>query len=175
MIPGQLIAFLTFPGVIVHEIAHQFFCRIFKVSVIDICYYRYENPSGYVIHELPSKVWQHVIIGIGPFIINSVIGAVISFPSAIQVIKFESGTIVDYFLVWLGVSIAMHSFPSRGDANSMWETINSNETPLLLRIFTVPIITLIYLGAYGSIIWLDLAYGYFVASLLPNLVISLLS
>lgn len=26
-IPGQLIALVTFPGVIVHELAHQLFCR----------------------------------------------------------------------------------------------------------------------------------------------------
>jgi hypothetical protein len=29
-IPGQLIAILTFPGVIVHEAAHQLFCRFFS-------------------------------------------------------------------------------------------------------------------------------------------------
>lgn len=26
---------------------------------------------------------------------------------------------LDYFMIWLGVSIAMHSFPSTGDAKSI--------------------------------------------------------
>lgn len=44
-IPGQLIAALTFPGVIVHEMAHQLFCRLFRVAVLDVCYFRF-GPAG---------------------------------------------------------------------------------------------------------------------------------
>ena len=48
-IPGFLIAIVTFPGVIVHEAAHLFFCRWFKLEVYDVCFFRVGNPSGYVI------------------------------------------------------------------------------------------------------------------------------
>lgn len=53
IIPGFLISILTFPGVIVHEIAHQLFCRICGVAVLDVCYFKAGNPAGYVVHEIP--------------------------------------------------------------------------------------------------------------------------
>ena len=67
-IPGFLIALVTFPGVIVHEMAHQLFCRLFRVAVLDVCYFRLGNPSGYVLHESPRTTAQHLVIGIGPFL-----------------------------------------------------------------------------------------------------------
>jgi hypothetical protein len=170
-IPGEIIAFLTFPGVVVHEIAHQLFCRIFRVSVFDVCYYRYGNPAGYVIHEPPRKPFHHVLIGVGPFLLNSFIGAIIAFPAAIPVLKFESGTLLDYFLIWVGVSIAMHSFPSKGDAESISVAISAEGTSKLLRFVTKPILFFINIGTYGSVIWLDLAYGIGIAMALPTILI----
>jgi hypothetical protein len=38
-IPGPLIALATFPGVIVHELAHQLFCRWFRIPVLNVCYF----------------------------------------------------------------------------------------------------------------------------------------
>jgi hypothetical protein len=45
MIPGQLIALLTFPGVIVHELGHQLMCRFLRVAVLDVCYFRVGRPA----------------------------------------------------------------------------------------------------------------------------------
>ena len=174
-IPGQLISLATFPGIIVHEVAHQFFCRFLRVSVFEVCYFRLGNPAGYVIHEPPHKVAHHVLIGIGPFILNSLVGALIAFPSAINVIKFEAGSGLDYLLIWLGVSIAMHSFPSTGDAKSIWEAVSSKSTPIMVRLVATPIVGFIYLGAAGSFFWLDLAYGVAIAMFFPDLVISFLA
>jgi hypothetical protein len=122
-IPGPLIALATFPGVIVHEIAHQLFCRIFRVAVFDVCYFRLGNPAGYVIHEPPSNASQQIWIGIGPFFVNSILGALIALPAVIPVMRFEAGAPLDYLLMWLGVSIAMHAFPSTGDAKSIWSAV----------------------------------------------------
>ncbi len=38
-IPGPVIAALTFPGVIIHEAGHLFFCRLFKLQVFDVCFF----------------------------------------------------------------------------------------------------------------------------------------
>lgn len=174
-IPGQLVSLATFPGVIVHEIAHQFFCRIFGIAVIDVCYFQFDNPAGYVKHEPAKHAWQHLIIGIGPFLINSIVGALIALPATIPVFKFGAASFFDYFLIWLGISIAMHAFPSTGDAANIWQEIKAQETPLWLKIIAAPLVSIIYLGALGSVLWLDLVYGIAVATLLPNLVILLLS
>ncbi|WP_342422833.1 hypothetical protein [Paenibacillus sp. FSL E2-0178] len=51
---------------------------------------------------------------------NTIIIALIGLPSAIPVIQFGLATVIDYILVWLGVFIAMHSFPCTGDAKNIW-------------------------------------------------------
>lgn len=169
IIPGELIALLTFPGVIVHEIGHQLMCRLFRVAIFDVCYFRWGNPAGYVVHEPPRTQFQSVLIGIAPFLANTIIGAFIAFPAAIPVITFESGSPLDYFLIWLGVSITMHAFPSTGDAKTIWAAVRSPGSGILTRVIATPIVGLIYLGALGSFFWLDLAYGVVVAVALPTI------
>lgn len=123
MIPGWLISLLTFPGVIVHEIAHQFFCRLAKVAVLDVKYFQLENPAGYVVHEVPEKTYQHLLIAFGPLFINTAAGAFIAFPASLPVFAFGSSDKIDIALVWLGFSIVMHSFPSTGDAKAIWKAV----------------------------------------------------
>ncbi|HXC03211.1 MAG TPA: metalloprotease family protein [Bacteroidia bacterium] len=172
-IPGFLISMLTFPGVIVHEYAHMLFCRLFRVAIFEVCYIRWGNPAGYVIHEIPRKQWQHILIGVGPFFVNTILGGLIAAPAAIPVIKFGTGTPLDFLLIYLGVSIAMHAFPSTGDAKSMWNAIWKEKSSLGVKIAVTPIVGIIMLGALGSMMWLDLAYGVGIAVGLPNLIIYL--
>ncbi|WNS45604.1 metalloprotease family protein [Paenibacillus sp. MMS20-IR301] len=174
-IPGFIISIITFPGVIVHEFAHQLFCRLFRTSVLDVCYFRVGNPSGYVVHEHPRKNSHQIWIGLGPFFINSLIGALIALPAAIPVMRFGSPTIVDYILIWLGVSIAMHSIPSTGDAKNIWNSVKDKQTSWLVKIVMTPIVGLIYLFSFGSVLWLDLIYGFAVATGIPYLLINLLA
>ena len=175
IIPGFLIALVTFPGVIVHEMAHQLFCRWCRVPVFDVCYFRVGNPAGYVIHENPRKPSQQIWIGVGPFLVNTIVGALVAFPAAIPMLKFDAGQAIDFLFIWLGISIAMHAFPSTGDAKSIWHGVASREVPLLAKIVAIPVVAFIYLGAIGSFFWLDLLYGAAVALALPNLISSLLA
>jgi len=115
------------------------------------------------------------VVAIGPLVVNTILGAIIAAPAAIPALHFESVDVVNGFLLWLGVSIAMHSFPSTGDAASIWRTISSKGTPLWTKVIGMPLIGLIYVGALGSMLWLDLLYGLAVAGLLPNLLIKWLA
>ena len=63
-IPGPLIALATFPGAIVHALAHQLFCRWFRIPVLNVCYFRVSNPTGFVIHEPATKSYQSVLISV---------------------------------------------------------------------------------------------------------------
>ena len=36
IIPGPIISALTFPGVVVHEFAHETFCKLFKVPYMKL-------------------------------------------------------------------------------------------------------------------------------------------
>ena len=171
-IPGPVISAITFPGVIVHELAHQLFCRLYKVPVFKVVYFQFGNPAGYVLHEAPASKWQSIMISIGPFFLNTILGALIAFPAALSSYNFDHSGFLEYLLMYLGISIAMHAFPSTGDANSIWRALNDKDTNLLVQVVGFPIVGLIYLGAIGSFFWLDLLYGYGVAIELPKLIIS---
>lgn len=175
MIPGFVISIVTFPGVIVHEIAHQLMCRLFRVAVFDVCYFRFGNPAGYVIHEAPHSPYQNLMIGIGPFLINTIVGALIALPAALPVMDLGSSEPIHFLLLWLGISITMHAFPSTVDAKSIWDSANAPGTSCLARVVAVPIVALIYIGAIGSIFWLDAIYGIAVAMALPMLLVHLLA
>jgi len=174
-IPGILITICTFPGVIVHELAHQLFCRLLKVPVFKVVYFRFGNPAGYVQHEIVTNKWHQILISVCPFFVNTILGALIAFPAAIPIFKFNNGSPLDYLLIYLGVSIAMHAFPSTGDAKSILKTIKEAETPIWIKIVGYPIIGLIYIGSLGGFFWLDLLYGIAVAVGLPNLLVSIFS
>ncbi|MEI6518988.1 MAG: metalloprotease family protein [bacterium] len=161
MIPGFIISILTFPGVIVHEWAHLMMCRLVGVRVHEVCYFRFGNPAGYVVHEAPRNPWANILIGYGPLIINTIVGAIIG--GLFWGKETPNGdNIFTFIMIYLGVSIAMHSFPSTGDAKSMWSAIWAKGSPFLLKIVGTPLVAIIFIGALGSIFWLDLVYGVFV-------------
>lgn len=168
-IPGILISFLTFPGVIVHELAHQLFCRLSRVPVFEVCYFQRGNPCGYVVHEKVDNPWKSFIICIGPLIFNTLIGTLILFPEAIEVIEFKNYTNpLSLFLAWFGISILMHSFPSSGDAENLYESVIKNKSVnIFIKILILPVVGLIYVGSYGSIVWLDLVYAVGIGMLIP--------
>lgn len=174
-IPGFLITLVTFPGVIVHEFAHQLFCRYYRIPVFKVVYFQTGNPAGYVLHEVPKNKWHSIMISIGPFIVNTVIGAIISLPAALPVFRFNTAGPLHYVLIYLGVSIAMHAFPSTGDAQSILQVVKAKDTRWWVRFIAYPIVGLIYIGSLGSFFWLDLLYGVGVAIGLPNLIIWIFS
>lgn len=177
-IPGFVISILTFPGVIVHELAHQLFCRWCKVPVFEVKYFQFKNPCGYVIHEVTSNPMKNFLTAMGPFFFNTFLGALLVLPASVELLYFPQidGVIgamivlMNLLLLWLGVSVLMHAFPSTGDAKALYESVLKNyEVPLIYKILVAPFIGLIYIGAFGSVIWLDLFYAIAVSMLVPKL------
>ncbi|MGN6418157.1 MAG: DUF3267 domain-containing protein [Pseudobacter sp.] len=171
LIPGIAISIATCPGVVVHELAHQLFCRLFKVPVFQVVYFQVGNPAGFVLHETPQYKWQSILIAVGPFFVNTLLGALIALPAALPVFTLNNADFLHYVLIYLGVSIAMHAFPSTGDAAVIWNEIRKDDTKFLTKVVGYPVVGLIYLGSLGSMIWLDLVYGIVVAIGIPNLII----
>jgi hypothetical protein len=170
-IPGELIALLTFPGVIIHEAAHMLFCKWGRVAVLDVCFYRWGNPAGYVIHEKPPNFRTAFLISVGPFIINSLLCILFCFPAFVPIRIFQRSDALAYFLIWLGLSIGMHAFPSTGDARELWRQASeaaSRFNPLAILSF--PLIAIIYAANIGSMFWLDLIYGAAIGLGLPELI-----
>ena len=183
MIPGFIISILTFPGVIVHELAHQICCKICGVVVYQAKYFQFQNPCGYVIHENVTNPWKNLCMALGPFFFNTIIGMLIASVPAFCIMgdgemMYQNNPLMsalNIVLLWLGISILMHAFPSIGDAKSLVKTVVDNrEVGTFARCITLPFVGLIYLGAAGSVIWLDLIYGVAMSMLLPNLMSSIL-
>ncbi len=173
IIPGFLIALVTFPGVIVHEAAHLFFCKLRRVAVFDVCYFRIGNPSGYVIHEAPDSFTSSFLISVGPFIINSVLCVLFCFPALVPVRMFQQEDPLCYFLIWLGISIGMHAFPSTQDASVLWRQAKksaANFNPLAVLSF--PLVILIYIANIGRVLWADTLYGIAIGFVIPEMILN---
>ena len=154
LIPGHIIAKFTFPGVVVHEFAHMLFCKVRKVAIIDVCYFRDGD-----------------LISMGPFFVNSLLCLLICMPAYIPLKFFEIENIYFYFLLWLGISIGMHAIPSNQDATNVY-----NEAKIharkgnLLAIISFPIVGLIYIFNLLRVLWADVFYGVGVGLGIPSLI-----
>ncbi len=168
MAQNQAVTIITFPGVIVHEMAHMLACFLTRTRVLRVRLFRLGNPAGYVMHEKPHGAWKTILIGTGPFLVNTAAGFLIALSATLlrdgTTTRAVAGQVV---LMWLAVSVAMHSFPSTGDAGSIWGTVRDRSCPIPVKIVAVPVAGFIYLGALGSVFWLDLVYALAVTIVLP--------
>ncbi len=172
MIPGWVIAYLTFPGIIVHEAAHLLFCKLCRVRVLEVCFFRRGNPPGYVVHEHAKTFLGTFLITLGPFLVNSLLCVVIACPAFLPVRVFNHKDLLSYVLIWLGVSIGMHAFPSNQDAKVMLQHARqaaARWNPLAILSF--PLAGAIYLANLGRFFWLDYLYGVALGYVLPTLLL----
>lgn len=178
IIPGFLIAWLTFPGVIVHEFAHMFFCRMFGLAVLEVRFFRFAvaGPAGYVVHERSEKFTPAFFVSVGPFIVNTVLCFLICFPVYLPYRYFEIEGPLTFFTLWLGLSIGMHAFPSNQDARTLWQQATvAAKNGNLLAMLSLPLVIIIYVGNLLSIVWADLFYGLAVGLGLPELLLKSIS
>jgi hypothetical protein len=176
IIPGFLISLLTFPGVIVHESAHLLFCKLRRVAVMDVCFFRMGNPAGYVVHEPARDFTSSFLVAMGPFFLNTLLCIVFCFPAFVPVRVFGREDIVSYFLLWLGVSIGMHALPSTQDAKNLWYEARAAAARFnLLAIVSLPLVVVIYVANFLRFFWIDYPYGIAVGLLMPDLLLRQLS
>lgn len=162
---------LTFPGIIVHEFSHMLFCKLRKVAVLDVCYFKVGNPAGYVIHESTSNFTTTFLISMGPFFINTLFCLLICLPAYMPIQFFELSHPLSYFLIWLGVSIGMHAIPSNQDANNVYHQARYKiKQGNILAILSFPLVGLIYLFNILRFFWIDLVYGIAIGIGIPYLI-----
>ena len=162
-IPGWLISLLTFPGVIVHEWAHKVFCDHLGVRVHKVVYFQFGNPAGYVSHEEPKTYKQTFWISVGPLLVNSMGTIALSF-IATNVI---SGSGLWYFLLWLAISIGMHSFPSDHDMEHIQKSSKTaiQNGGMFLYYLAFPLVALVWIANKLRFFWFDAIYAITLISL----------
>lgn len=170
-IPGPVITALTFPGVIVHEAAHMLFCKIRKVMVLEVCFFRFGNPAGYVAHGEVGDFTSAFLISVGPLLVNSLLCVLICLPAYYPMQVFDVMPWHSLFLMWVGLSIGMHAFPSNQDASNLMEYAKSaaqKGNPLAMLSF--PLVVFIYIANLLSFFWFDLIYGLALGVGIPSLI-----
>ena len=158
---GTIIALITFPGVILHEIAHRFFCDITKTPVYEIKYIGISTPPlGYVAREQVYGLWKNTLISLGPFIVNNVTAFFVAMPYGI-IIGLGAGSVFApvhilllIFLMWLGFSCAYNSFPSSVDVSNLTEYIDKNHS-IFTQILYFPFRLIFFVQRILSVFWFD--------------------
>lgn len=177
-IPGELIALITFPGVIFHEVAHRFFCDIYDVQVYNVNYFRIlSKRAGHVIYK-PTQNFKHkFFIATGPLIINSLVCMLLTFPSASK--AYLGTSFIDYsspllvlahiIMTWIGYSVGFHSIPSNQDMKDLMPLVQSKIAKIVLYIF-IKIIALFNFKIIGF--FLTFGYMVLISRFLPYLFLS---
>ncbi len=174
-IPGQLIALLSFPGVIMHEIAHRYFADRAGVPVYQVCYFRFGNPAGYVIHGPVQGLKNSFLISVGPLIVNTLLCALLTFSAVFPFFVFDAKDYNPIFavLMWVGISIGAHAFPSNEDmknfSREVLEAKGKSGLYYLARAFEV----LLLIANTLRFFWFDFIYAVGVSLAIPFLVFGL--
>lgn len=158
----QLFYILTFPGVIMHELAHQLICIWCGVKVYRVTYFNFGNPAGSVEHAVPEKLWQAFCIAIGPFILNSLIAIVCS------KIAFDNTTLENtrYVLIWLSFAIGVHAFPSDPDFGNVLEKNRERlKVHSIFAYLAYPIVWTIAKLNQHRFLWVNIVYGVLLVAL----------
>ncbi len=152
-IPGEAISLVTFPGIIIHEFAHQISCYICSLKVYKVCYFQFKDTAGYVNHEPAHKYWQTLLVSSGPLIFSSLISLIFF----IIALKIQSSSNLLFY--WLGGSAGMQAFPSDHDAEHIWDYSKRIWKRNLFAILGFPFVMLIKLSNMLRVVWFDLFYA----------------
>ena len=127
-VPGAVIATITFPGVILHEMAHKFFCDLYRIPVYEVKYFAVSKNAGHVIHAPITDVRKNAIIGLAPLLINSVACILFLIPEFLPVISRTSFVSTysfhNVYLIWIGLSCGLNALPSKTDLASIDNNIS---------------------------------------------------
>lgn len=168
IIPGFVISLLTFPGVIMHEAAHLFFCRLFGLAVFDVKWFQMENPAGYVVHERTDDFTKVFFVSLGPFFINSILCVLFCSAAFMPLWELKIDDPLAYFFAWLGLSMGMQAFPSTEDLKHIWELAPVKVKEFnLLAIASYPVVGLLFVLNLARVVWADLLYGFAIGFLGP--------
>lgn len=166
----RLLSYLTFPGIIVHEFAHAWACRKLGIHVERICYLRFGNPMGYVLHERPAHAFQHILIATAPFFVSSILALSASFTACLfsrSQLPPDTRELCSLLALWLSFSLALHSFPSGGDANALWCDVGNPDIGLIAKSALVPVVGLLRLIQLGNRYGLDILFAMCVVGAAP--------
>jgi len=172
LITGLIVAIITFPGVIFRQVAIQLFCCYFQIPVFKVVYFQAWPPGGTVLHEVPDSPWIRLMLIFGPAAANTVLGFLIGAPAVLGLLISDNtiiSSLLDLFLIWLGTSIAVHTFPTLNEAETVTNAMTAAQNPVWVQMMGLPLSAVTYMAAIGKILWLDAIYALVVVIVIPIL------
>ncbi len=123
-----VIFMFTFPGIILHEIAHKFFCDRYQIPVYDVKFFAVSRNAGHVVHAVVDDSRKNAIIGLAPLFINSVVCLLLLTPELLPLATGTSFantyTLSDIFLIWVGFSCGLNALPSQADIDHVDQSVS---------------------------------------------------
>ncbi|WP_298137414.1 hypothetical protein [Flavobacterium sp.] len=151
---GIIVRFITFPGVVLDLIVNFLIAKLLKLEIIRINLLSILTGNPIVIKE-ESRYYKILLFSILPFIIMTLI----AIPFCYKAIEFNQGK---KFLIclWLGISIAAHSFPEIEIGKLIWKRTNEEiKNKNYITVLIYPYVIFIFIFRILHVLWLDILYG----------------
>ena len=153
-----ILGFLTVPGAVCRAFLDHLFCKILRVPVEDTAYLHRSEQFGHVEHKPVQQAGKGFVLCFVPGLILFLCGVVTAgtaafhlfgigvTPRALQTGKISVLFIVCCVLLYAGISLLCHVFPSYEDALYLWESCS--EAPAAARIILTPFAACMRAGAF---------------------------
>lgn len=166
-IPGFIIGWATFPGIVVHEWAHKTVCNQRGIPVYEVAYFKLSG-GGHVQHGAVNKFKDQLAVSAAPLMINTVISALLWVLAAYFGNSGADALPVNssYLVVvtgWLALSIGWHAIPSAVDTKNIYATAKMQWRYSDLAALSLPLVLLLYIANALSILWFDAIYALAIA------------
>jgi hypothetical protein len=133
------------PGVIIHELAHAFFCLFFGIKIYKINLFQFKQVAGYVTHGEPKSFLASFFISFGPLLVNSVLSIYLFSRIVPPYNSFATSNLYNLLWLYLGIVIGLQAIPSTGDAESLLQNANHNILRNPLKLLLYPLILVLYI------------------------------
>jgi len=158
LLPSWLVSLFSFPGVVLHEASHEFFCWLFGVKVYKVVYFQFgSGVAGYVNHEVPRKISQLFWISIGPLVGNTIFTILLAHYGL-----YNAPTYLTKILsLWLALAIAIHAFPSNADGKNIIDEarlVRRSGGSVFYYLF-YPFFWILWLANFLKYFWFDVVYA----------------
>lgn len=159
LIIGYVFRIITFPGMMLDAWLNDMICRFLEIEDYEVHYFSIDKES-IELKSIPDKYSQLFTLCFVPFVLMSLV-AIYLFHLGVN--RFPGAETV---FLWLGASIAVHSFPNGAYGYILWtESRVQIRNRDYLGILGLLLAGITRLANLLRIVWLDLLYAVFLYSL----------
>jgi hypothetical protein len=143
-----VVSLLTLPGVVLHELAHQFVAEVFDLEVREVDY------TSHVVHEAPRTLTQAVLVATAPLAVNTAFAVAAVFLALGGVPADPASLALTWphaVAVFLAFALLFRAMPSTRDVRNVFTAARRlfgwrRPHVVVLFVLLVPVLLPLYLG-----------------------------